>query len=109
MKLSEDKCSPIKAGDTPLASKEAQDLAREVPLWSLSDKEIRRYLKFKDFRQAIAFVNKLADIAEAEDHHPDILISYNKVTLTLSTHKVNGLTRNDFILAAKIDMLVEPV
>ncbi len=109
MKLSEEKCRPIKAGEIPLAAKEARDLAREVPLWTLSDKEIKRDFKFKDFRQAIAFANKLADIADAEDHHPDILISYSKVTLTLSTHKINGLSRNDFILAAKIDMLVEPV
>lgn len=109
MKLSEENCRPVRAEDIPLPAKDAKDLAREIPLWTFSDKEIKRDLKFKDFRQAIAFVNKLADIAEAQDHHPDILISYNKINLTLSTHRINGLSRNDFILAAKIDMLVQPV
>src|SRR5574340_1047629 len=107
MKLSEEKCRPISAGDTPLTTKDAQDLARAVRLWTHSDKEIKRDLKFKDFREAIAFVNKVADIAESQDHHPDIFISYSKVTLTLSTHKIKGLSRNDFIMAAKIDMLVQ--
>ncbi len=106
MRLSEEKCRPVKAGEAPLSIKEAEDLAREVPLWSLSGMEIKRGLKFGDFRRAVAFVNKLADLAEAEGHHPDILISYNNVTLTLSTHKINGLSRNDFILATKIDMLI---
>ena len=67
---------------------------------------IERQFRFKDFREAIAFVNKVADLAESEGHHPDIFISWNKVRLTLTTHKIGGLSRNDFVLAAKIDELL---
>jgi len=59
--------------------------------------------KFKGFREAMGFVNKVADIAEEEGHHPDIWISWNRVKLTLTTHKIGGLSRNDFIVAAKVD------
>ena len=61
---------------------------------------------FKNFVEAMAFINKVADIAEEERHHPDIHISYNKVQLTLTTHAIHGLSENDFILAAKIDSLI---
>lgn len=64
---------------------------------------ITKEFKFKDFKEAIAFVNKIAEIAESEGHHPDICVFYNKVKLTLFTHSAKGLTEKDFILAAKID------
>jgi len=66
-------------------------------------KSLERDFPFKDFLEAIAFINRIADVAESENHHPYITISYNKVHLTLSTHKIGGWSRNDFILAAKID------
>ncbi len=81
----------------------AEKLAREVPGWSLKDGEIEREFRFKDFRRAMTFINGVADIAESEAHHPDIFISYSRVRLTLSTHRIGGLSRKDFIVAAKID------
>jgi len=104
--LAEQKCVPCRGGERPLSMAEAEELAREVPEWSLEDKAIERVFRFKDFREAMAFVNKAADVAEEEGHHPDIWISWNKVRLTLTTHKIGGLSRNDFILAAKVDRLV---
>lgn len=68
------------------------------------DPLIREFI-CKDFREAMTLVNRVADLAEAEQHHPDIEISYNKVRLKLSTHSIGGLSRNDFILAAKIDRI----
>lgn len=104
--LVEQKCQPCQAGGKPLGAEEAEVLARETPRWALEDKQIQRQFQFKDFRQAMDFVNKVADIAEEEGHHPDIFISWNKVRLTLTTHKIGGLSRNDFIVAAKIDRLL---
>ena len=106
MGLADEKSHSIRAGEQPLSPEEAATLARDVPGWSLADGRIERELRFPDFEQAMAFVNKVAGIAQQEDHHPDILISYNKVRLVLSTHKIGGLSRNDFIVAAKIDRLV---
>jgi len=105
MKLAEQSCKPVQAGTAPLSQKEAEDLIREIPQWSLSERSIQRESRFKDFRQAMGFVNDVASIANDQDHHPDILISYNKVRLILSTHKIGGLSLNDFIMAAKIDQL----
>ncbi|MBI3291529.1 MAG: 4a-hydroxytetrahydrobiopterin dehydratase [Elusimicrobia bacterium] len=73
--------------------------------WERVGKEITKRYKFADFRAALAFVNQVADLAEAADHHPDIIIRYNRVTLTLSTHSAGGLTENDFQLAHQIDRL----
>jgi 4a-hydroxytetrahydrobiopterin dehydratase len=106
MTLVEEKCKPCQGGEPTLSVTEAEKLARQVPEWSLEDKAIQRQFGFKDFREAIAFVNRVADIAEGEGHHPDIAISWNKVRLTLTTHKIGGLSRNDFIVAAKIDKLL---
>lgn len=105
MPLAEQKCEPYHAGTQPLAQDRAEELLEEVPLWTLEDKLIQREFRFDDFVGSIAFVNKVADLAEEQDHHPDIHISYNRVLLELSTHKVGGLTDNDFILAAKVDAL----
>ena len=69
------------------------------------DHRIRRQFKFNDFKEAMIFVNKVAELANAEDHHPDIKIVYSKVQLDLFTHAVGGLSENDFIMAAKIDRI----
>lgn len=103
MDLLAQKCRMYKKGEPPLAQAEAAGLGQEVPAWTLKQGSIEREFLLKDFRQAIAFVNTVAAIADEEDHHPDIAISYNKVKFTLSTHKIGGLSLNDFILAAKID------
>ncbi len=86
---------------------EITELAGEVPAWSRKNGAIEREFKFEDFDEAMDFVDDVADLAAEEEHHPDIFISYNLVRLTLSTHKVGGLSRNDFILAAKIDQMVD--
>jgi 4a-hydroxytetrahydrobiopterin dehydratase len=106
MKLQELKCEPCR-GDTPLLSlQDAQTLLRDIHEWTLKDKAIEREFRFKDFKEAMRFVNQVAEAANKEDHHPDIHIYYNKVRIELSTHKIKGLSKNDFILAAKIDALV---
>jgi 4a-hydroxytetrahydrobiopterin dehydratase len=74
-----------------------------LPGWELSGKEIRRVYTFPDFKASMAFVNRVAGLAEAMDHHPDILVSYSKVTLTLTSHDAGGLTDKDFRLAGQID------
>jgi len=107
MSLEQEKCIPIKAGEPPLPPEEAHALHAQIPEWTLKNQSLERDFTFKDFREAIAFVNRVADVAEGENHHPDIKISYNKVHLTLSTHKIGGLSRNDLILAAKIDRVID--
>lgn len=106
MKLTEEKCRPVTAGETPLSSRDAVELGQQIPEWTIYDKSIQREFQFKDFKRSIEFANKVAGLAEEQNHHPDICIFYNKVKLVLSTHKIDGLSRNDFILAAKIDWLV---
>lgn len=83
----------------------AKKLLEKVDGWKLDDNKIRRVYRFKDFLESIKFVNNVARLAEDEGHHPDIRISWNKVTLTLTTHAINGLSQNDFILAAKINKI----
>jgi 4a-hydroxytetrahydrobiopterin dehydratase len=84
-------------------------MLEKVSDWNLIEDtvdKIQKKFKFKDFEEAMEFVNKVADVAEEQGHHPDIFIHWNEVTLTLYTHAINGLFDNDFIMAAKIDKLV---
>lgn len=106
MKLTDENCRPVMAGESSLSDKAVKELLIQIPGWTLRDKSIEREFQFKDFKGSITFVNKVADLAEEQNHHPDICIYYNKVKLVLSTHKIGGFSRNDFILAAKIDLLV---
>ncbi len=94
---------------TTLTGADIRELLDGVPGWSLRDRAIEREFTFRNFEEAMEFVNKIAALANAEDHHPDILISYNKVHLTLTTHKAGGLTCKDFILGAKINLAEERV
>lgn len=99
-------CVPCNGGVPPVAGEELARLAREVPQWKVIDgHHIVRTFTFPDFRQALAFVNKAGAIAEEQGHHPDILLGWGKAEVTTWTHKINGLTESDFILAAKIDRL----
>ena len=107
MKLSEQTAKPIAKGTVPLSQKEAEELARAIPLWTPGTGAIEREFRFRDFREAMEFVNRVAALANEQDHHPDIFISYSNVRLTLSTHKINGLSLNDFIVAAKIDQVAD--
>ncbi|HTO88616.1 MAG TPA: 4a-hydroxytetrahydrobiopterin dehydratase [Thermoanaerobaculia bacterium] len=103
------KCVPCRGGVPPLTEEEARGLLEVAPLWSLQEKGTRlsRRFEFRDFLQAMEFVNRVARIAEEEGHHPDIAIHWNKVDLLLWTHKIGGLHENDFILATKIDRLLD--
>jgi 4a-hydroxytetrahydrobiopterin dehydratase len=90
---------------------EAEHLRASVPAWELTNDQgvdrLHRRFSFHDFKAAMAFINRMADLAEVEGHHPDFSVHYRIVEVDLSTHDVGGLSRNDFILAAKIDRIVE--
>lgn len=104
--LTRKKCVPCEGGAQPLAAPEVQQLLTAVPDWKLvsNGKAIQRSWKCRDFVSALKFVNSVGEIAEKEDHHPDIHITgYRNLTIEMSTHAINGLSENDFILAAKID------
>ncbi|MBD2465814.1 4a-hydroxytetrahydrobiopterin dehydratase [Oscillatoria sp. FACHB-1407] len=88
-----------------LSDTDVQERLTQLPDWTLQGKEIQSVRKFKDFVEAIAFVNRLVEPAEAANHHPDITISYNRVSIALTTHDAGGLTENDFALAKAIDQL----
>lgn len=116
MDLTKKKCVSCEAGTPPLTNGKEDKLIKEVPGWELlrdpsagsgQAHKIRRQFRFKDFKEAMNFVNKVAEIAEGEGHHPNITIIYNKVTITLFTHAIGGLSENDFILASKINLLVK--
>ncbi|SRR5258706_12931103 len=103
-------CVPCEGGTPPLPNDMEEKLYKEVKSWILlrdpdqmKVHKLRKQFIFKNFKEAIAFVKIVADIAEEEGHHPDIYIFYNKVQLELYTHAVGGLSENDFIMAAKID------
>lgn len=99
-------CVPCRGGIPPLAGPELEDLARQVPDWKVIEAHhLTRNFPFKNFVQALAFVNKVGALAEEQGHHPDILLAWGKAEITTWTHKINGLTESDFILAAKIDKL----
>lgn len=106
MKLTEQKCEACRADTPPLSPDVVRDMLLEIPAWAVKDNAIERVFKFIDFKEAMKFVNRVAEAADLENHHPDIHIYYNKVHIVLFTHKINGLSRNDFILAAKIDAVV---
>ena len=105
--LAKQKCVPCEGGIPPFDEKTAKKFLHEVLGWELFEgaKKIQKKFAFKNFLESIVFVNRVAEIAEKEGHHPDIFVSYSKVTITIFTHKINGLHNNDFILAAKIDLL----
>lgn len=99
------KCAPLDKTSQPMKTAEVEKRLAEIPGWGLSGPVLTRDYKFKDFSEAMAFINKVAGLAEREDHHPDIHVSYNRVRLELSTHSIGGLSINDFIMAAKINLL----
>jgi 4a-hydroxytetrahydrobiopterin dehydratase len=106
--LTQKKCVPCEGGVPPLPPEQAKHLLRDVPSWTISadGRRLRREWTAKNFRAAVDFFNRVADLAEEEGHHPDLhLAGYRQVAIELSTHAVGGLTENDFILAAKIDQI----
>lgn len=108
--LAEKHCVPCEGGVKPLTRAEADKyLARIAPGWELDAdaKELRREFKFKGYYKTIAFVNALAWVANAENHHPDLEVSYNRCVVRWTTHAIGGLSENDFICAAKTSRLLD--
>ena len=104
MELAEKRCVPCRGGVPPLKREELAKLQPQVPGWEVvDDHHLSKSYKFPDFLTALAFVNRVGEIAEQEGHHPDLYLSWGKVEIRIWTHKINGLTESDFILAAKID------
>jgi 4a-hydroxytetrahydrobiopterin dehydratase len=100
-------CVPCEEGGMPMQISEAEAYAAKVPGWMLSRdaRLISREYIFKNFKDALAFVNKVGALAESEGHHPDIYLGWGKVDIEIWTHKIAGLSKSDFVLAAKIDLL----
>jgi 4a-hydroxytetrahydrobiopterin dehydratase len=106
--LTKMKCKPCEGGVEPVLPEEAANQVAKLHGWKLNSdgKSIRKQWMVKDFSAAIDFFKRVADVANAEDHHPDLhLTGYRNVAIELSTHAIKGLSENDFILAAKIDEL----
>ena len=123
--LASKKCVPCEVGTPPLLSEKAQEMLKEVDGWELvDDKEgptssvrlrsglrgvkklsIRKKFKFDTYMDGINFVNKIAKVAEREDHHPDLEVGWRRVTVNFMTHNIGGLSENDFVMAAKVDKI----
>lgn len=107
--LAEKECAPCKGGTPPLKGKALAEFASELGSgWRvLNEHHLEKEYSFKDFREALDFTNRVGELAEAQQHHPDIYLAWGKVTLTLWTHKIGGLSESDFIFAAKLNELGE--
>jgi 4a-hydroxytetrahydrobiopterin dehydratase len=105
-RLADQTCVPCRGGVPPMKGTELKEILQLVPQWNaVNEHHISRIFTFPDFKQALDFVNRVGNVAEAQGHHPDILLKWGKAEITLWTHKIDGLTHSDFILAAKIDQL----
>jgi len=97
-------CEPCEGGTPPLGEREIERLLGQLDGWNVIEgRKLEKEYRFADFREALAYVNRLGEVAEAEGHHPDICFTWGKVRVELSTHSIGGLSENDFILAAKAD------
>jgi 4a-hydroxytetrahydrobiopterin dehydratase len=107
--LSQLKCMPCRGGEPAVAKQETERLLLQMPDWRVVErdgvKRLERVYKFKDFGLALAFTNRVGELAEEEDHHPAILTEWGRVTVTWWTHAIKGLHQNDFIMAAKTDLM----
>ena len=104
--LAKRECVPCRGGVPPLAGEEITKLLSELDGWEVvNEHHLKKSYKFGDFREALQFVNRVGELAEEQGHHPDICFGWGKAEITIWTHKIDGLTESDFILAAKIDML----
>lgn len=105
MSLSQKTCTPCQGGVEPLTEAEAKELLQKTSDWQLKEggKKLYREFEFDNFQKALDFTNKVGELAEAEQHHPDIQLGWGYVNITIFTHKIDGLHENDFILASKVD------
>ncbi|RXS44320.1 4a-hydroxytetrahydrobiopterin dehydratase [Idiomarina sp. 29L] len=109
--LDKERCEACHADAPKVSDDELKELMREIPDWTPVTNDgvmmLQREYKFKNFKQALAFTNRVGEIAEEEKHHPEITTEWGKVTVTWWTHAINGLHKNDFIMAAKTDKVVD--
>ena len=103
--LSQQQCKPLKGKEHQVAGAKARELTAALPGWELSEAHIQKQFKFPDFLHALAFVNALGFIAEQQNHHPDLELGWGRCLVKFSTHDVGGLSMNDFICAAKVEVL----
>ncbi len=109
LELAEKTCIPCRGGVPPLTADEIRPLAEQAPSWDVVEEHhLDRTYEFKNFREALDFTNKVGELAEEQGHHPDIYLAWGKVGIRLWTHKIDGLSESDFIMAAKIERLNEP-
>jgi 4a-hydroxytetrahydrobiopterin dehydratase len=100
-------CVPCRGGTPPLKGEELDDLRRQVPEWEVVEEHhLRRRFRFKNFREALDFVNRVGELAEEQGHHPDVSFGWGYAEITVFTHKIDGLTESDFIFAAKTNTLL---
>ncbi len=108
-KLMQMKCTACHKGEPTVTDAEIDEFHPQVPEWQIVEKDgikrLERVFKFEDFAQALAFANKVGELAEAEGHHPALLVEWGRVTVQWWTHKIKGMHRNDFIMASKTDQL----
>ena len=109
--LASKQCIPCKGGVPPLKGEALQSLMTQLDNgWQLiGEHHLVKEYKFKDFKQALAFTNRVGEVAEQQSHHPDIYLAWGKVKLTMWTHKIDGLTESDFVFAAKADAVLAPL
>ena len=106
MRLAEKNCVPCRGGIPPLGASELAELVEQLDNWEVVEgHHLSKTFKFPDFGTALAFVNKIGMMAEEQNHHPDICLAWGNVRVDVWTHKINGLTESDFVLAAKCEVL----
>jgi 4a-hydroxytetrahydrobiopterin dehydratase len=104
--LADKTCVPCRGDVPPLRGKELEELERQLPDWEIVEgHHLRREFRFRNFREALDFVNRVGELAEEQGHHPDIDFGWGRAAITVFTHKIDGLTESDFVLAAKVDRL----
>ena len=104
--LANKSCVPCRGDVPPLGGEELAGLSRQLPGWEVVEgHHLKKEFRFRNFREALDFVNRVGDLAEEQAHHPDIDFGWGRVGITIFTHKIDGLTESDFVLAAKVDRL----
>jgi len=103
------KCAPCRGGVPPLSAEEIAPLAAQVPAWEIvNGHHLHRRIECDDFLGPLKLANRIGTVAEKAGHHPDLLVAYGRLEISVFTHKIDGLTKSDFILAAKIDEVLQP-
>jgi len=105
--LTNKRCKPCEGGVPPLIPDEADAMLAQLDGWTREGNKIKKTFEFRNYHETMSFVNVVAYVANREDHHPDMLVSYKTCTVTYTTHAVGGLSENDFICSAKLDALAD--